>query len=131
MVSLETGMLRAERGAPSRSHGFGYGIRSSNTYNKYRASSKLSSKQGRSQLGDVRLDSLGFSRLGDAIPHRQSAGATATGPNPDSDNDSLSSQSKIITKTVGWSVTEEKQDLQIPPHAHSQKLSHKEYPRAV
>jgi len=131
MVSLETGMLRADGGAQSRSHGFKYGIRSTDSYNKYRVSSKPSSKQSRSQLGDVRMDNLGFSKLGDAIPSKQSAAATATDPNPDWDNDSQSSQSNIIRKTVGWSVTEEKQEPQIPPRAHSQQLSHKEYLRAA
>ena len=80
----------------------------------------MSSKQSRSELDDVRMGSLGFSKLGDGLPHRQSAAATATQPNPDSDNDSQSSQSKIIRKTVGWTVTEEKLEPQMPPHAHTQ-----------
>ena len=127
MGALETGMIRADGGGPSGIHGFASGNRSNKIYMGYGTPSKNPSKPGRSQLSDVRMDSLGFSgvgRLGDK--RQQTAAVTSKGGTPDSDNDSQTSQSKIIRKTVGWSVTEEPQ---IPPHTHLEPPTGNQYDR--
>jgi hypothetical protein len=131
MGALETGMIRVDGGAPSRGHVFGYGNRSTKEYMKYGNFSKPSSKPSHSQLGNVRMDNLGFSgvkMLGDSMLNKQTAAVSTKGQSLDSDNDSQTSQSKIIRKTIGWSVTEEPQ---IPPHTHLEFPSRTQYERAV
>ena len=133
LEALETGMIRADGGAPSRGHGFGYGNRSSSRYRKYGPSSKLPSKHSHAQLSGMRMENLGFSgekRLEDGSLRRQTATVSTKGHGADSDDDSQTSQSKIIRKTVGWSVTEENQSP-IPPHTHLEYPSRTEYAHAV
>ena len=132
LEALETGMIRADGGAISRSQGFGYKKRYTSGYIKHGDSSKLSSKQSRSQVNNgVELNPL---RVPDQKPLDGSPGtqtATVVGkPNEgDSDNDSQTSQSKIIRKTVGWSVTDEPQ-IALPPNTHLEYPSRSEQPVA-
>ncbi|KAI4191988.1 MAG: hypothetical protein LQ346_004533 [Caloplaca aetnensis] len=137
LEALETGMIRADRGAVSRLPTSGYTGRG---YIKYGDSSKRkndsSSNDTHSGSGNMPLRSLGASsgqeqHIEDGTLGRQTAtvvanGRRAGGPRGDSDNESQDSQSKIITKTVGWSVTDEPQpSVALPPHTHL------EYPPAV
>lgn len=130
MSALETGMIRADRGAPSAVPGFGYGNLSTKDYPNNGYFSKPVSK---SQLSNIRMDNLGFSgvkKMGDAMGNRQTTTVTSKAPAPtsDSDNDSQTSQSKIIRKTVRWSVTEEPQ---IPPNTHLEYPSRIDFARGV
>ncbi|KAL8906013.1 MAG: hypothetical protein Q9207_002298 [Kuettlingeria erythrocarpa] len=137
LEALETGMIRADRGAVSRLPTSGYTGRG---YIKYGDSSKRkndsSSNDTHSGSGGMPLRSLEPSsgqeqHIEDGTLGRQTAtvvaqGRHAGGAPGDSDNESQDSQSKIITKTVGWSVTDEPQlGVPLPPHTHL------EYPPAV
>lgn len=122
MSALETGMIRANGGNPTLHSaiipGFNYGKgnRSTKCYLKYGKGGESTSSPG--QLSDVRLGSLGFSSpLGGK--GRKDAATTTTDSKigrKDSDADSQGSRSKIIRKTVGWSVTEEAQGVQPAVH---------------
>ncbi len=125
MSALETGMIRADRGAPSALPGFGYGNRSTKDYLRYGDTSKPMSK---AQLTDVRMSKLGFTGVKKLGDHGQTTTVTSKIPSPDSDNDSQTSQSKIIRKTVGSSVTEEHH---IPPNTHLEYPSRTEIARAI
>jgi hypothetical protein len=125
MSALETGMLRAEIDAPSTMPGFGYANRFTKDYIKSGRSSKPASK---SQLTDLRMSYMGFSGVKRTGDHGQMTTISSKVPSPDSDNDSQTSQSKIIRKTVGWSVTEEPQ---IPPNTHLEYPSRTDIARAV
>ncbi|KAL8686760.1 MAG: hypothetical protein Q9218_006885 [Villophora microphyllina] len=111
MEALETGMMRASGGATSRGQGFGFGDRSTSGRSKQHGyGSKMSNKPSRSQLSIVRMDSLGFAGEKDKQHGRGTVTVSANGRGrADSDEESQSSQSRIIRKTVGWSVTEEQQ----------------------
>lgn len=119
MESLETGMIRASGGATSRGHGFGFGDRSTSGRSKqYGYATKLSNKPSKSQLSGVKMDSLGFAGEEGKQHGRVTATISADGRGrADSDEESQTSQSRIIRKTVGWSVTEEPQ-ISSPPSTH-------------
>ena len=129
MESLESGVLHAGSGAVARGHGFGYGDRSDSRSRKYGPLSNLSAKPSRTHLGGVRMDNLGYAGEKDAFG-RQTATVSAKGHGGDSDDDSQTSQSKIIRKTVGWSVTEEPQ-ISPPPSALLEYPTRSDYARAV
>ncbi|KAL8730062.1 MAG: hypothetical protein Q9181_004793 [Wetmoreana brouardii] len=121
MQALEIGMIRAGGGAASDGHAFGYGHRSTSHSRKYGALSRLSNKPSRAQLSGVRMDSLGFAGEKDDQYAKQTATVSAGGhARADSDEYSQTSQSRIIRKTVGWSVTEEPQ-ISLPPNTHLER----------
>jgi len=130
LEALETGMIRADGGAVSRGRGFGYG-HSQNSLKKYGNSSRISNKPSRSQLSGLRMETLPYAGEKNSDSSRQTATVSAKGHGNDSDNESQSSQSKIIRKTVGWSVTEEPTDIIPPAKSHSNYLSRTDYARAV
>lgn len=107
LEALETGMMRADGGGVGRGRGFGYANSRHGGGKKYGSSSRISAKASRSQLSAMRMDNFGFAGEKDAEHGHQTATVSAKGHGHDSDNDSQTSQSKIIRKTVGWSVTEE------------------------
>ncbi|KAL8633775.1 hypothetical protein Q9189_000511 [Teloschistes chrysophthalmus] len=119
MEALETGMIRASGGATSHGHGFGFGDRSTGSqFKQFGYSSKLSKKPNQSHLSGVRMDSLDFA--GEEGKQHGRATATISADRKgrvDSDEESQTSQSRIIRKTIGWSVTEEPQ-ISSPPSTH-------------
>ncbi|KAL8930816.1 MAG: hypothetical protein Q9208_000357 [Pyrenodesmia sp. 3 TL-2023] len=153
LEALETGMIRADRGAvsriPTKSGYAGRGYikygdsskqRNNNNINNKNSSSSSTSNHTHNGSGGMPLRTLGGSsgqdqqqqqHIEDGTLGRQTATVVAKGhrhgrARGDSDNESQDSQSKIITKTVGWSVTDEPQtSVTLPPHTHL------EYPPAV
>lgn len=77
------------------------------------------------------METLPYAGEKNSDSSRQTATVSAKGHGNDSDNESQSSQSKIIRKTVGWSVTEEPTDITPPAKSHSNYLSRTDYARAV
>lgn len=127
LEALETGMFRADGGAGTRDRGFGYRYAG----NKYGTSSRISAKPNRSQLGGLRMETLPYAGEKNSESSRQTATVSAKGHGNDSDNDSQSSQSKIIRKTVGWSVTEEPTTITSPSNTHSNYPSRTDYAHAI
>ncbi|KAL8960041.1 MAG: hypothetical protein Q9183_005532 [Haloplaca sp. 2 TL-2023] len=135
MEALETGMMRANGGGPSHGHGFGYGHRSSRKYgplshishsnahpNTNNHHNNNHSKSGRTIISPltkgVRMDTLGYSGEKEHGGRGGTTTVSAKGhQRVDSDEDSQTSQSRIIRKTVGWSVTEEP-TVMAPAGAH-------------
>lgn len=123
LEALETGMIRASAGTQIHGYGSGYGSGSGNRFKPYGPASKLSSKanRGRQQNG-VRMDNLGYppggANLGASSPNTQTVTVTSKRHTGDSDGDSQSSESKIIKKTIGWSVTTDEGTMQLPPNTH-------------
>lgn len=118
LEALETGMIRASAGSSGQS----YGIGSVNRFKKYGLTSRLASKpNNRSQSSGVRMDNLGYTggaKLGDPPHNRQTVTVSARNGAGDSDGDSQTSESKIIKKTVGWSVTSDEGTIQLPANTH-------------
>ncbi|KAL8825326.1 MAG: hypothetical protein Q9191_004485 [Dirinaria sp. TL-2023a] len=116
LQALETGMIRANGGAQIHGYGTAYGSGSSKRLKP------LSSKGNRRQLNGVRMNSLGYApgegQLGGNLPNHQTVTVTSRRHAGDSDGDSQSSESKIIKKTVGWSVTSDEGTIQLPPNTH-------------
>lgn len=116
LQALETGMIRANGGAQIHGYGPGYGSGSSKRFKP------LSSKGNRGQLNGVRMNSLGYApgegQFGTNLPNGQTVTVTSKRRAGDSDGDSQSSESKIIKKTVGWSVTSDEGTIQLPPNTH-------------
>jgi len=123
-------MIRADGGAVSRGRGFGYG-HNQHGAKKYGTSSRISIKPSRSQLGVMRMENLPYAGEKNPDVGRQTATVSTKGHGNDSDNDSQTSQSKIIRKTVGWSVTEEPTAITPPENIHSNYPSRTDYARAV
>lgn len=131
MESLESGVLGVGSGAVARGRGFGYGDRSTSSRSKkYGQLSNLSAKPSRTQLSGMRMENLGYAGEKQGKYGRQTATVSAKRSSGDSDDDSQTSQSKIIRKTVGWSVTEEPQ-ITPPPNTHLEYPSRTDYARAV
>ena len=138
LEALETGMIRANGGAQIHGYGPGYGSGSGNRFKSYGPASKPSSKANRGPLSGVRMNNLGYApgggQLGDDLPNRQTVTVTSRRQTGDSDGDSQSSESKIIKKTVGWSVTSDEGTIELPPNTHLEYPTngqHGPYARAV
>lgn len=129
LEALETGMIRADGGAVASTPRFPYRWPFTSGYTKHSDSSKQSSKPSRTQGGGISMNNLEDSRekhVEDGNLGRPTAAVLAKGRGADSDNDSQTSQSKIIRKTVGGSVTDEPQ-IAIPPHTHLEYPSGSQY----
>ena len=107
-------MIRADGGRTTRKGLDVSGSSGSHGYPKHSGRKKSRDPES------VHHDSIAMGNFHPGDKQTQTATISARGRGAESDGDSQSSQSKIIRKTVGWTVTEEKLEPQMPPHDHTQ-----------